>query len=104
MTKPEWESQAFQWLLKYARQARLPFTIEEAREWIGDKVDPAPDLRWWGNVTRSAIRDGHIKRVSFAPARSSNGSPKPTYTKCQTHSARITSRKSTWTPILSQTK
>lgn len=68
MTKQEWEKSAYLALVSFARRARKPFTIDEAREKIGEKVEPPCDLRWWGAVTRLAIVRGIIVRLDFAPS------------------------------------
>jgi hypothetical protein len=76
---PEWTDVALNALDHYAQLAKVPFTIEEAREWIGDLVPQPKDDRAWGSVAAKAVRLNHIKPVGYAPARSSNGSPKRTY-------------------------
>ena len=57
------------------------FTIEEVRA----QCTPMPagsDARGWGQVTRRAAALGIIVRTGlYAPAASSNGSPKPIYRK-----------------------
>ena len=40
-----------------------------------------PDPRAWGHATRLAVRRGWIKQVGYAPAASSNGSPKCLWAK-----------------------
>lgn len=58
------------------------FTIEMIREWaeIGGLPKPS-DARAWGHVARRAVALGIIERIpnAYAPAASSNGSPKPLY-------------------------
>ena len=75
----DWTETALHALEHYAQIATRPFTIEEAREWIGDLVPPPKDERAWGAVTSKAVRHCIIKPVGYAPARSSHGSPKRTY-------------------------
>ncbi|MBS4019920.1 MAG: hypothetical protein KGZ68_16995 [Dechloromonas sp.] len=76
---PGWTETALNALDHYAQMAATPFTIEEAREWIGDLVPPPKDERAWGAVAAMAVRHNHIKAVGYAPALSSHGSPKRTY-------------------------
>lgn len=58
-----------------------PFTVEQLRAVCGFLPEP-PDLRAWGAATRKATRLGYIVRTSqFAPAASSNNSPKPLYVR-----------------------
>jgi hypothetical protein len=76
---PGWTEVALNALDHYAQMATKPFTIEEAREWIGDLVPPPKDERAWGAVASMAVRHNHIRAVGYAPARSSNGSIKRTY-------------------------
>lgn len=61
----------------------MDFTIEKARQWAADKNLPAPpDARAWGHVTRRAVKLGYIVETGeYAPAASSNGSPKRLYRK-----------------------
>lgn len=76
---PNWTAVALNALNLYARMARRPWTVEEAREWIGDLAPPPKDARAWGAVASMAVRHNLIKHVGYAPARSSHGSPKRTY-------------------------
>lgn len=61
------------------------YTVEQMREWAKAKGLPdSPDARSWGAVTRAAIRQGVIEPTGgYAPARSSNGSPKRLYRRGQ---------------------
>lgn len=57
-----------------------PFTMEQARQWAyAMGLDRPPEERAWGAVTQKLVRDGVIEPVGYAPAASSNGSPKRTY-------------------------
>jgi hypothetical protein len=78
-----WTAVALNALDHYAQMASRPFTIEEAREWIGDLVPTPKDFRAWGAVASMAVRLNHIKPMGYAPARSSHGSPKRTYVWAQ---------------------
>lgn len=56
------------------------FTIEQLRVGLAGVVEDPSDLRAWGAVTIKAIAERHIvKTGEYAPAASSNGSPKPLY-------------------------
>lgn len=76
---PGWMETAAQQLFMYAVRSREPFTIEQARQ----ECMPTPegaDARSWGHVTRLAVRRGWIEVTGgYAPAASSNGSPKRLY-------------------------
>lgn len=54
------------------------FLAEEAREWAEamELVDPAKNERAWGAVLRRAAKLQIIRKVGYAPAKSSNLSPK----------------------------
>lgn len=54
------------------------FLAEEARAWAEDVrgVTPPPDARAWGHVMLKAKAEGLIVSAGYAPAKSSNGSPK----------------------------
>ena len=74
-----WTTLAVSALDTYARLATAPFTAEQAREEIGNLVPEPQDARAWGAAISAAIRQGCLKAVGYAPARSSHGSPKRTY-------------------------
>jgi len=82
---PGWVREAAEALGWAAEQAMGPhFTVEELRMFIaahavGWLAEP-PDRRAWGAATQLATRLGYITRTGdYAPAVSSNGSPKPLY-------------------------
>lgn len=56
------------------------FTIEQARALNSADLPTPPDGRAWGHVTRRAVQLGYIQPTGgYAPAASSNGSPKRLY-------------------------
>lgn len=74
---PGWTQAALDALEVYA--AVVPeFLAEDFEHWaIGKAGIPKPaDGRAWGSVMRVAANRGLIRRVGYAPARSSNMSPK----------------------------
>lgn len=86
----EWVESAVHYVAWYFRVPEFkglpqPCTIEQLRAWATSKGLPlAPDERAWGAVTRAAIRQGVIEPTGgYAPARSSNGSPKRLYRRGQ---------------------
>lgn len=73
-------------VLRTAAQVAKPedeFTIEQLRADGWSRLLPEPpDLRAWGSATQIAARRGFIEKTGgYAPATSSNGSPKPLYRK-----------------------
>lgn len=77
---PGWMDLAIEALRRYALSAAKPFTVEAARAHFAAALTPPPDERAWGAVTRIARQRGVIEHTgSYAPADSSNGSPKPLY-------------------------
>ena len=76
---PGWTQIAAIQVLRFAQKATEPFTIEQARAEC--MLTPAgADARSWGHVTRLAVRKGWIEPTGeYAPAASSNGSPKRLY-------------------------
>jgi hypothetical protein len=68
-----WTEKAATYLGIYSGFGRKPFLIEEA---AAKYPHTPPDGRAWGAATRLASRRGWIRRVGYAPAASSNGSPK----------------------------
>lgn len=74
-----WTSEAAQGLREYALRF-ADFTIDEARAYIA--VEEPPELRAWGAATQMAVRRKWIERTgAYRSAGSSNGSPKPVYTR-----------------------
>lgn len=76
-----WVDMAVERLRVFARNTKLPFTIELARSVIGQEVPEPTDKRAWGQVTLTAKRLGYIValRGQFFSAVSSHGSPKQLY-------------------------
>lgn len=72
-----WRHQAMALLVAFAGEVRRPFLVEEARAWSEARGLPAaPDSRAWGSVVRLAKSKRRIEKTGFAPAASSNCSPK----------------------------
>lgn len=71
----DWQDAALASLHQYALTHER-FLTEEARA-DADQLPDWVDGRAWGQVVRRAVRLGWIERAGFAPARSSNLSPKP---------------------------
>lgn len=69
-----WSEAAMICLLDYADIIGRPFMVEEVRAASG--LPAPPDGRAWGAVVQRAARSGAISRVGYAPAKSSNLSPK----------------------------
>lgn len=77
---PGWVDMAIERLRSWAQARPEPFTIEIARAAIEPGLPEPSDGRVWGAVTRAAVRAGVIEPTGgFAPAASSNGSPKRLY-------------------------
>jgi hypothetical protein len=70
-----WSVDATAALLAYAHRIGRSFLVEEVRE-AATWLPSPPDGRAWGAVTRRAALAGSIVRVGYAPAASSNCSPK----------------------------
>lgn len=81
MNKLDWIKQASPAFNTYTKRATKPFTIEEARTSVQKRIPAPPEQRWWGEIAQNFIKRGLIKAVGYAPARSSNGSPKPVYVR-----------------------
>jgi hypothetical protein len=72
-----WRGQARGYLLEWLAAPRGDFLAEDVREFAERRgLDAPPDGRAWGVVFQSASRDRLISKVGYAPARSSNLSPK----------------------------
>lgn len=74
-----WSADARAALVRYAQEnPHLQFLAEHVRQWAEGKglVSAPENGRAWGSVFRNAAADGLIVRVGYAPADSSNRSPK----------------------------
>lgn len=80
-TQPGWIDRAAEAVRGFAvGSGPFAFTIEEAR--ASFQAPEGVDLRAWGHVTRRAVQLGYIEPTGdYAPAASSNGSPKRLYRK-----------------------
>jgi hypothetical protein len=77
-----WPTLALQAVVTWVRAQppKAEFTMEDCRIAIEDDLAAPTDRRAWGAVTQTAIRAMYIERTGgFAPAVSSNASPKPLY-------------------------
>lgn len=78
--EPGWGDHCLALLRQFACLQAEPFTCEQFRAWAYTRGLATPaEERAFGPVTQKAIRGGYIARVGYAPAASSNGSPKPLY-------------------------
>lgn len=74
-----WIHQSIDALVKFYQGNPGEHTIEQAREFCPPLPEGA-DARAWGYITRHVLNLGLIEKTGrFAPASSSNGSPKPLY-------------------------
>ena len=73
-----WSDEAYRYLQDFCRISEGErFIIEDARLWAaGQGFESPTDERAWGAVIRRAAANGMIRKVGYAPARSSNLSPK----------------------------
>lgn len=76
IVEPSWSDKALDAMLE-AGKALGNFTIEDVR--AACKVESPTDERAWGGVVQRASRKKLIVRIGYAPAKSSNGSPKPVW-------------------------
>lgn len=75
---PEWSDRAYASLIKFCCLYRVPFIAEEVRHWAEglSLISPPHDARAWGAIIKRAAKDELIIKVGYAPAKSSNLSPK----------------------------
>ena len=72
-----WKRLARGFLLEFLSSHRERFLAENVREFAEIRgLEAPPDGRAWGAVIQSAARERLIRKVGYAPARSSNLSPK----------------------------
>lgn len=73
---PEWTAAAAATLSEFLGYRLTPFLAEEFVAWAVKRMAAPPDPRAWGGPIRRAASQGLIRRVGYAPAASSNLSPK----------------------------
>lgn len=74
---PGWSDIAFDFLEACARVRVAPFLAEDIIEMAkAAHMEPPPDGRAWGGVFQRACRRGVIAKAGYAPAKTSNCSPK----------------------------
>lgn len=75
---PCWSDRAYSALELYCKKVAEPFIIEDVRAWAEGLwlISPPHDSRAWGAVIRRAAANGTVRKVGYAPAKSSNLSPK----------------------------
>lgn len=74
-----WKRRARSYLLEYLTTRRRgdDFLTEHLRDFAHNRgLEFPPDGRAWGAVLQAAARDGLIEKIGYAPAKSSNLSPK----------------------------
>jgi hypothetical protein len=77
-----WKRQAIGLSLAYLAHTRFTnpnwrFLIEDVRSWCEQRGLPdPPDKRAWGAIATALKKGKHIQKVGYAPAMSSNTSPK----------------------------
>lgn len=78
----DWTERAAQHLREFARRIAVgqPFLIEDARAAAPRSLGEPSNGKAWGPAVQRARKAGYIKGAGFAPARSSNGSPKCLWT------------------------
>lgn len=73
-----WVEDAARYIRAHAERSQSPFLVEDVIEHWNAANKPRPhDPRAWGAAVQRAKRLGWIVRVGYAPAKTSNMSPKP---------------------------
>jgi hypothetical protein len=74
---PGWRDSVLKALGRYlGTRKAAPFLAEDFVQWARFRVKEPPDGRAWGNAMKAAAAKGIIQKVGYAPAESSNYSPK----------------------------
>lgn len=72
-----WKRRAHGYLLEFLCSRKESFLTEDVREFSERKgLDAPPDGRAWGAIMRAAAKEKIITKIGYAPAKSSNLSPK----------------------------
>lgn len=75
----DWTQQASCLFVDFSKAVKKgqPFLTEDARAWAESQgLPPPPDNRAWGFIAKAMSQCGHVVSEGYAPAKSSNGSPK----------------------------
>ena len=79
---PGWMDIALDAIRRFAGGNPGTFTAERMRTVLEPELPPTDRLRIWGPLVQAAIRKGYIRPTKgYAPAASSNGSPKRLYSR-----------------------
>jgi len=75
---PGWNAQADALLREFLVDVAFgkDFLAEEFVDWVRGKIADPPDARSWGGVIQRGAKRGMMRRCGYAPANSSNRSPK----------------------------
>jgi hypothetical protein len=74
--EPGWTETALDLLRAFIAAHPAPFLAEEFRAWAAGHLADPPDARAFGAVMTAAKKLGLVEFVGYAPANSSNRSPK----------------------------
>jgi hypothetical protein len=74
--EPDWYSNAFRLLQRFLERHEGDFLAEDVVAWADGRIVHPPDARAWGGVIRRAAIAGLIRKNGYAPANTSNRSPK----------------------------
>lgn len=78
-----WRLRAIACVREFISRVRGPFLAEDVREYAQERgLAEPPDARAWGVVMQRAQRERLVQAYAYAPARSSNGSPKVLWKAC----------------------
>jgi hypothetical protein len=77
-----WCQEAYELLTKFlVEQGGEPFLAEVFVRWATERIEAPHDPRAWGKPIQEASRRHLIERIGYAPANSSNRSPKALWRK-----------------------
>lgn len=71
-----WSEQAYAAFLRIGKRMGVAHTDTIRRTAEAEGLPPPPDGRAWGFVAMAMRKAGHVLFAGYAPAKSSNGSPK----------------------------
>ncbi len=73
---PGWSLEAFAFLKRFAEQHAQFMAEDVVKAAAADHLPAPPDGRAFGGVIQRAVREGLIRKIGYAPAATSNLSPK----------------------------
>jgi hypothetical protein len=84
--EPEWSDKAYRLAVKMFEIRDASFLAEDVVRSLAGVIPDPPDKRAWGHIFQRAARNGVIEKIGYAPAATSNCSPKVLWRRVRSES------------------